>query len=204
MMWKKKAILFYNHSGIDYRYSVIDDYSLPLNLWNFFATESNIRFPSLEQRMAVFEKEALDLSLKAIEQCFCSIITNTDKITHLITVSCTGMSAPGLDLQIAESLNLPPTIFRTSVNFMGCYAAIHALKLSKLICDSDPKANVLIADTELCTLHFQQQYNADNAASSLLFADGSAAVLVSGNLSSPQAISLDGFFRRFHIKGKKT
>ena len=54
----------------------------------------------------------------------------TDKkdITHLITVSCTGMSAPGLDLDIAQAMQLSPEIVRTSVNFMGCYAAVHALQ----------------------------------------------------------------------------
>jgi predicted naringenin-chalcone synthase len=104
------------------------------------------------------------------------------------------MSAPGLDLQIAEALDLSPNVFRTSINFMGCYAAIHALKLAKLICDAEPFANVVIADTELCTLHFQQEYTADNAASSLLFADGSAAVLVSNKLQSPNAIALKRFF----------
>ena len=64
---------------------------------------------------------------------------------------------------------------------MGCYAAIHALKLAKMICDSTPDANVIIVATELCTLHFQSDYTIDNAASSLLFGDGSAAVLVSNS-----------------------
>lgn len=199
---KRKLGFLYNHSGIEYRHSVIDDYSLPVSQWDFIPVNDKICFPSLEQRMAVFEREAFNLSLIAIEQCL-EGITSADAITHLITVSCTGMSAPGLDLEIAESLNLPSTIFRTSVNFMGCYAAIHALKLAKLICDSEPNANVLIADTELCTLHFQQEYTADNAASSLLFADGSAAVLVSNKLRSPNAISLDGFFSQVSYRGKK-
>ena len=58
-------------------------------------------------------------------------------ITHLMTVSCTGMSAPGLDLQVMELLDLPRNIFRTSVNFMGCYAAIHALKMADAFCKSE-------------------------------------------------------------------
>jgi predicted naringenin-chalcone synthase len=112
------------------------------------------------------------------------------------------MSAPGLDLQITEELNLSPNVFRTSVNFMGCYAAIHAMKIAKMICDTTPDANVVIVSTELCTIHFQQEYTLDNAASSLLFSDGSAAMLVS-NSHSTEKISLKHFFSQVSIKGKK-
>jgi predicted naringenin-chalcone synthase len=152
--------------------------------------------------MKIFDKEALPLSISAIDECIEGFI-QPEEITHLITVTCTGMSAPGLDLQIAEALNLSPNIFHTSINFMGCYAAIHALKLAKLICDTTPDANVVIADTELCTIHFQKEYTPDNAASSLLFADGSAAVLISNKIKTPQSISLKGFYSLVERKGKK-
>lgn len=199
---KRKLNFLYNHSGIETRYSVIDDYSLQEEEWDFLPNKREKAFPSLEKRMKLFDKEALSLSLRSIKKCIDGFI-DAKEITHLITVSCTGMSAPGLDLQIAEALELSPNIFRTSVNFMGCYAAIHALKLSKLICDSEPLSNVVIVDTELCTLHFQQEYTPDNAASSLLFADGSAAVLVTNKTDSSNAISLDGFFSHVAYKGKK-
>lgn len=198
---KRKLAFLYNHSGIETRYSVIDDYGLPVNQWDFLPQDCNNPFPALEERMKIYEKAALSLSIEAIKKCIDGFIQTT-QITHLITVSCTGMSAPGLDLQIAESLDLSPALFRTSINFMGCYAAIHALKLAKLICQSEPNANVVIADTELCTIHFQQEYTPDNAASSLLFADGSAAVLISNNLQSPKSISLTGFFSHVCYKGK--
>jgi predicted naringenin-chalcone synthase len=86
---------------------------------------------------------------------------------------------------------------------MGCYAAIHALKIAKMICQTSPKANVVVVCTELCTLHFQQEFSYDNAAASLLFADGSAAVLLSNNLSSPNALSLKTFYSEVATKGKE-
>jgi len=198
---KRKLGFLYKHSGIETRYSVIDDYGQPQDEWDFLPQNGDA-FPSLEERMKIFDVQALKLSLKAVQKCIDGFIT-AKEITHLITVSCTGMSAPGLDLQLAEALGLSPGLFRTSINFMGCYAAIHALKLAKLICDAEPGANVMIADTELCTLHFQQEYTADNAASSLLFADGSAAVLVSNKIQSPYSISLTGFFSHVSYEGKK-
>ena len=198
---KRKLSFLYNHCGIETRYSVIDDYSLPGEEWDFIPQQVGECFPSLEKRMEIFDKEALALSLTAINKCIEGFI-DPKSITHLITVSCTGMSAPGLDLQIAEAMELSPNLFRTSVNFMGCYAAIHALKLAKMICDTTPDANVVIADTELCTLHFQKEYTPDNAASSLLFADGSAAVLVSNNIKTQNSISLKGFYSQVSFKGK--
>ncbi len=112
------------------------------------------------------------------------------------------MSAPGLDLELMELLQLPVTIFRTSVNFMGCYAAVQALKLADAFCKADPKANVLIVCTELCTLHFQKKPTTDNLTSSLLFGDGSAAVLISADESQP-GLKQEHFFSSTVLKGKK-
>ena len=86
------------------------------------------------------------------------------------------MSAPGLDLQVMELMDLKKNISRTSVNFMGCYAAIHALKLANALCISDKNAKVVIVCTELCTLHFQKENSMDNIASSLLFGEDIATL----------------------------
>jgi predicted naringenin-chalcone synthase len=198
----RRLSFLYNHSGIEKRYSVINDFSLPEEEWNFISRLNGKCSPSLDERMKIFDKEALPLSLSAIKNCIKEFIQPED-ITHLITVTCTGMSAPGLDLQIAEALNLSPNIFRTSVNFMGCYAAIHALKLAKYICDTTTGANIIIADIELCTLHFQKEYTPDNAASSLLFGDGSAAVLVSNKIKKTDSLCIRGFYAQVERRGKK-
>jgi predicted naringenin-chalcone synthase len=179
--WEKdtsrKLKALYHQSAIDTRYSVIPDYSLPADQWKFYPPTENLEpFPSLEKRMCWYREHAAALSLKAIHRCLedrCPV----SSITHLITVSCTGMSAPGLDLELVEALALPPHIFRTSVNFMGCYAAVHALKLAHALA-AVPGSKVLIVCTELCTLHFQQDPTLDNLLSSLLFSDGAAAALV--------------------------
>ncbi|MEO6836982.1 MAG: 3-oxoacyl-[acyl-carrier-protein] synthase III C-terminal domain-containing protein, partial [Ginsengibacter sp.] len=121
----------------------------------------------------------------------------------LITVSCTGMSAPGLDLQIMETMDLPINIFRTSVNFMGCYAAIHAMKLADAFCKNDKKAKVVIVCTELCTLHFQKDTTADNIASGLLFGDGSAAILVTHNEDKLEGLMIKHFYSEVGFNGKE-
>ena len=200
---KRKLRFLYRQSGIDRRYSFISDYSRPLHDWKFYPHSENLEpFPSLEQRMTWFNRFAPQLSLEAIRRCLDHKVKGTE-ITHLISVSCTGMSAPGLDLQVMELLDLPKNIFRTSVNFMGCYASIHALKLADQICRLEPNARVLIFCTELCTLHLQKETTPDNFASGLLFGDGSAAILVAGKSHPAKGISLTGFYSEVVTKGKK-
>ena len=199
---KRKLRFLYSQSGIDTRYSVVGDYSRPLPEWKFFPHAENIEpFPSLEQRMTWYHRFAAPLSIDAIRHCLEGKIKN-EEVTHLITVSCTGMSAPGLDLQLMELMELPRNIYRTSVNFMGCYAAIHALKTADAICRLDTHAKVLVVCTELCTLHFQREPTIDNIASSLLFSDGSAAALVVGDEHRSKGIHLRDFYSEILPKGK--
>jgi predicted naringenin-chalcone synthase len=196
---KRKLRFLYQQSGIANRYSVLSDYSRPIKEWKFYPQSENLEpFPSLEQRMTAYNKWAPQLSVDAVRDCLdgkCS----PKEITHLITVSCTGMSAPGLDIQLMELLDLKKSIFRTSVNFMGCYAAIHAMKLADAICKTCD-ARVLIVCTELCTLHFQREPTMDNIASSLLFGDGAAAMLLS---SQTEGVRLEGFYSEVVSKGKR-
>ncbi|MFN2438690.1 MAG: type III polyketide synthase [Chitinophagaceae bacterium] len=200
---KRKMRFLYQQSGINQRYSVIADYSRAIHEWKFYPqTEGLEPFPSLEQRMAIYNKKAPLLSVDAARECLDGILHHKE-VTHLITVSCTGMSAPGLDLQIMELLDMDKSIFRTSLNFMGCYGAIHAMKIADAICKSNVEVKVLIISTELCTLHFQREGTMDNIASSLLFGDGSAAILMTGDKNNLKGIYIDGFHSEIIPKGKR-
>jgi predicted naringenin-chalcone synthase len=111
-------------------------------------------------------------------------------ITHVLVTCCTGFYAPGLDFEIVDHLGLPASVERTMVGFMGCYAAINALKLARHIVRSDPKAGVLMVNLELCTLHFQETQDLEQVLSYLVFADGAAASLIT---ACEQGFALDSF-----------
>ena len=199
----RRLAFMYRQSDIETRYTVLADYTQPDEKhWNFIPIDQDDPLPNLDERMKIYNREALPLSILSIKDCLENIITPKE-VTHLITVSCTGMSAPGLDLQIAEALDMKPEVFRTSVNFMGCYGAVHALKLAKLICDSTPNSNVLIVATEFCSIHFQKEYTPDLASSTILFSDGSAAVLVSNCIQTGKKLQLADFYSKVAYKGKK-
>lgn len=199
----RKLKFLYHQSGIDTRYSVVPDYNKSIHEWKFYPHSENLEpFPSLELRMIWYNKYAAPLSVDAIRNCLDGQV-HSNEITHLITVSCTGMSAPGLDLQVMELMDLPKNIYRTSVNFMGCYAAIHAMKQADAICKNDTKAKVMIVCTELCTLHFQKEPTTDNIASGLLFADGAAAMLITHDDQKRDGWRIDNFYSEVLAKGKK-
>ena len=124
----RRLAFMYRQSEIETRYTIVDDYSQPDEKhWNFISGSADEPAPNLDERMKIYNREALPLSMLSINDCLKDILT-PQEITHIITVSCTGMSAPGLDLQIAEAMDMRPEVFRTSVNFMGCYGALAQIK----------------------------------------------------------------------------
>lgn len=198
----RKIKLLYEHSGIESRYSVLADYSQPAEERLFYRTlHDQEAVPALEKRMELYQRYATPLAIQAITSCLDRHLDQAS-LTHLITVSCTGMSAPGLDISIMQHMQLSPSLFRTSVNFMGCYAALHALKMADHICRSEDSARVLIVSVELCTLHFQKEFTMDNIAAALLFSDGAAAVLVTGDSFDQKGLRLAGFYSEVDLQGK--
>lgn len=197
---KRRLRLMYAKSGIDQRYSVVKDYACDINERTFFPKTQDLEpFPSVEKRMGIYAENATKLGVSAFEDA--GIGTDYSSITHLISVSCTGMSAPGLDVSLVESLGLSPEIVRTSVNFMGCYAAIHALKLADAFCKSEANAKVLIVLVELCTLHFQKEDTLDYQMSNLLFGDGAAACLVQNH---GEGFDITSFYSKLYLEAQDT
>jgi predicted naringenin-chalcone synthase len=192
---KRRLIALYRASGIQYRHSVLPDFGQSESFSFFPDNDSLEPFPGVQQRMNLYRQEALGLSLSAVRDCLKAQkeIAEED-ITHLITVSCTGMYAPGLDIELIDKLGMSTQVQRSCINFMGCYAAFNGLKAADHIIRSDADAKVLLVCTELCTIHFQKEKNEDNLLSNALFADGSAAVLLSGKAAKGMAqLSLEQF-----------
>lgn len=174
----RKVSFIYNKTGIESRHSVLPDFHMNGGSRLFKSAEKN---PSLSERMSVYKQEAVTLASQAVKDCLQQLPKKSRNkvlpVTHLITVSCTGMSAPGLDIELLQQLELATDVHRTSVNFMGCYAGFHAFKMANNICQSDKDATVLVVLAELCSLHFQPDTNSEMMIVNSLFADGAAAVL---------------------------
>lgn len=193
----KRLYALYRASGIQYRHSVLPDYGLTEGFTFFPNTKDLEPFPDIHQRMELYRHQASKLSYKAAKDCLSQMpeAFSPASITHLIYVSCTGMFAPGVDIELIPKLGLNTHVQRTAINFMGCYAAFNAIKVADSIVRANSEAHVLIVCTELCTLHFQKSKNEDNLLANALFADGSAAVLISGKkIATMTQLSLEQFY----------
>jgi predicted naringenin-chalcone synthase len=162
-------------SEIEHRYAIIDPAPRPrdkiLDKAGFYRRGA---FPSTAARMAMYEPHALDLAMQAVRAL------EPAGVTHLIVASCTGFTAPGLDFQIMQAAGLPASTHRTIVGFMGCFAAVNALKLADQIVRAEASARVLVVNLELCSLHLQEDFqDLPKMLSFMLFADGAAAALIS-------------------------
>jgi len=177
-------------SAIEHRYSFLLPIAGENGQWrdaeDLYATGN---FPGTERRMEAFEKFAPQLAACALNKLSLSM-EERKAVTHVIVTSCTGLYAPGLDYDIVNHLGLNPSVERTMIGFMGCYAAINALKSAHHIVRSEPDSVVLILSLELCTLHLQETQNLEQMLSFLLFADGCAACLVSAR---PTGLGIDSF-----------
>ena len=178
-----------DRADIHHRYSVLaaaEDPSGPsVDAGGFFRRGA---FPTTARRMQRYQAEALPLALTAVERL--GLGDGVRRASHLIVTSCTGLYAPGLDLELAAALGIPASVERTVVGFMGCYAAFNALKLARHIVRSDRDARVLIVNLELCTLHLQETSELEQVLSFLVFADGCAASWVT---AEPVGLALDRF-----------
>ena len=198
----RKLKTIFRASGIDYRHSVLEDYGR-LRAFTFYPDTQDLEpFPGTEKRLNIFRQHALALSIASFHDMTKTVPGFDPRdITHLIVVCCTGMYAPGLDIDIVQGLKLSPGVQRTAINFMGCHASFNALKVADALCKSNTGAKVLIVCTELCSLHFQRAATDDNLLANALFADGSAAVLVEADTTSPLRLRLEEFHSDLALDG---
>ena len=175
----------YANSGIDRRYTCIQDYLTAPPNFSFFPNNWHLKpSPSTEVRNQLYQSYAPKIAESAAVQAIQQASLDPASVTHLIVVSCTGFSAPGLDVQLIQRLGLQADINRTMIGFMGCYAAFNGFKTAHSICQSYPDAHVLLVCVELCTLHCQTEDSLESVVINALFGDGAAAAVLSPKSSA--------------------
>ncbi|MFO1024235.1 MAG: type III polyketide synthase [Acetobacteraceae bacterium] len=175
-------------ADIEHRYAIFEPGPKPrdrvLDATGFYRRGA---FPTTAERMQLYDPHALELAMQAVR----ALDPDPATITHLVVASCTGFTAPGLDFQIMRAAGLPDGTRRTIVGFMGCFAAVNALKLADQIVRADRDSRVLVVNLELSSLHLQEEFqDVPKMLSFLLFGDGASAALVSAD---PDGIALGRF-----------
>jgi predicted naringenin-chalcone synthase len=179
--------VLHRRTGIRGRAGVIVDPATGTQ--NLYQPDEGGRGPSTARRLSLYTKAAGELACESAGKALGQAGIEAARVTHVVTVSCTGFEAPGVDQLLVKGLSLPANVGRTHIGFMGCHGALNGLAVARAIAASDPAAIVLLCCVELCSLHMHYGDRRDQLIANALFADGAAAVVVSQH-PSPGAIEL--------------
>jgi predicted naringenin-chalcone synthase len=175
---KRLASMLFRRSGVEGRNTAV-----PHPLAYEYVSQSPSDAPSLGpttgERMQMYAANSPGLAAAACERALASANATPKDVTHLVTVSCTGFDAPGVDVSLFDKLGLRQTVQRVHVGYMGCHGAINGLRAARGLAAAERNAVVLLCACELCSLHFRFTWDDEGIIGNALFADGAAALVTS-------------------------
>lgn len=191
----------FDSSAIDRRHTVID--GLAEEREGLFAdADGRLRSPATRERNDMYRREAPVLSAAAAADALERAGMSASDVTHVVTVSCTGLFAPGPDFKLVQELGIRSTVERFHIGFVGCAAAFPGLRTAHHICRSQPDAVVLVVCVELCSLHIRSSTDPEQIVASAVFADGAAAAVVSARATEAPRLEIDAFSTTITSEGE--
>jgi len=157
----------------------------------FVDAHGRLLSPSTGARNERYIAAAPDLTAAAARTALADGDIDPSAVTHVVTVSCTGLFAPGPDYRLVRDLGLPSTVERCHLGFIGCAAALPALRVAAALAATRDDAVVLVVCTELCTLHLRPSNDPQQIVAASVFADGAAAAIVTADPSAGRAGGLE-------------
>jgi alkylresorcinol/alkylpyrone synthase len=144
-------------------------------------TEQYLDIKTWGQANDIWIKVAQELG----EQALCLALHNAGLKPHdlgaLLFTSVTGIASPSIDALLINRMGLPANIRRTPIFGLGCVAGAAGIARAADYVRAYPSQAAALVSVELCSLTLQREdLSVANLISSGLFADGSAAVIVTG------------------------
>jgi alkylresorcinol/alkylpyrone synthase len=137
------------------------------------------RARSTAERMAAYQPRAAKLGAQALDAALAQLQDlPATALTDLLTVSCTGYGAPGLEIEVARSLDLSLDLRRLTIGHMGCYGALVGLRQAAALARAQATARVAVLSVELTSLHFAATRDREVLTSFALFGDAAGAAIV--------------------------
>lgn len=137
---------------------------------------------SFQQQNDEYIRISLEYSVKAIEECIAVAQINKEDITDIIFISTTGLATPSLDALIINKMKLNEHTSRTPIFGLGCAGGVAGFAKASVLAKANPDAVVLLVAVELCSLTFlRNDFSKSNFIGSSLFADGVAALIITGD-----------------------
>jgi alkylresorcinol/alkylpyrone synthase len=136
------------------------------------------------------------------EQALCRALHHAglapEQLGALFFTSVTGISSPSIDALLINRMGLPRKIRRVPIFGLGCVAGAAGISRAADYVKAYPSQAAALVSVELCSLTLQRDdLSVANLISSGLFADGSAAVIVTGdemNATGPEILATRSVF----------
>ncbi|WP_336604350.1 type III polyketide synthase [Paenibacillus sp. MMS18-CY102] len=173
--WAKRI---FHQSGVETRHTVVPSLAGPASESHYAPGTPQERAPRTSERMALYREHAPVLAERAAKEALRDSGVDATEVTHVITVSCTGMYLPGLDAELAERLGLLCGLRRLPLTFLGCAAGMTAMRTAQELVANDANAVALIVCVELCTLHIQPSGDRESLYAAAFFGDGASACVI--------------------------
>src|SRR5699024_5877956 len=129
----------FDAAGIEKRHTVLSGFTNAPD-GQFIADDRSLLAPTTSIRNELYRQEAPLLAAQAARNALADGQTRAEQVTDVITVSCTGFFAPGIDSRLVQDLGLSPKVQRSHLGFIGCAAALPALRLASQITQARPEA----------------------------------------------------------------
>lgn len=111
----------------------------------------------------------------------------------LLFTTVTGVASPSIDALLINRMKLPANIRRTPIFGLGCVAGAAGIARAADYVRAYPSQAAALVSVELCSLTLQREdLSVANLISSGLFADGAAAVVVTGDAFESSERKIDG------------
>ena len=194
---RRRIQAVFDASAIAARHTVLSEFATGETSGpaTFVDGDGRLLSPSTGARNERYIASAPELTAAAARTALADGGIDPSAVTHVVTVSCTGLFAPGPDYRLVRDLGLRPTVERCHLGFIGCAAALPALRVASAFAASRPDAVVLVVCTELCTLHLRPSNDPQQIVASSVFADGAAAAVITADpaAGNPGGLDLDRF-----------
>jgi len=136
---------------------------------------------SFERRNADYLRHAETLARRALESALERAGVACGELTHLFSVTTTGLLTPSLDARLVQAMPFRRTVKRTPLFGVGCAGGAVALSRAFEYLKGHPEETVAVLSVELCSLTFLPgEGTMTQLVAAALFGDGAACVILCG------------------------
>lgn len=154
---------------------------------------------SVDELNARFREGALALAESAARAAIARAGWDAADVDFVATTTCTGRLTPSIDAHLIARLGARSDVQRVHVGDTGCASAMVALQQAWNHLHAFPRHRALVIAVEICSAAYFLDDRLESAVAHAIFADGAAALALSGDGPGPAIITTRTLFRSEHL-----